>query len=240
MFEILPAIDLRDGKCVRLLHGDYSKETIYGDDPVQMARKWESLGATRLHVVDLDGAKEARPVNHEVVAEIARALSIPVHLGGGLRTRESIAQVLESGVARAIIGTRAIENEEWAREMFAEWGERLILGLDAREGRVATAGWLETSSVDAVEFAQRMQELGCRRINFTDIGRDGTLSGPNLPALEKMASSVQIPVVASGGVHVAQDVRDIRRIPNIEGVIVGKALYENTATMPDLLAAAKD
>ncbi len=238
MFEILPAIDLRDGKCVRLLRGDYAQETIYGDDPVVMARKWEALGARRLHVVDLDGAKAGAPENHEVVAQIARALSIPVQLGGGLRTRESIAQVLESGVERAIIGTRAIQNPEWAREMFREFGPRLILGLDAREGKIATAGWMETSAVEAVEFAQQAEAWGCRRIIFTDIARDGTLEGPNIPALQKVAAAVSIPVVASGGVHVAQDVRALRQVANVEGVIVGKALYANTATLPDLLQMA--
>lgn len=240
MFEILPAIDLRGGRCVRLVRGDYNAETIYGDEPIVMARKWEALGARRLHLVDLDGAKAGAPQNHEVVAEIARALSIPVQLGGGLRTRESIAQVLEAGVERAIIGTKAIESPDWAREMFQEFGPRLILGLDAREGEIATAGWIETSGVEAVDFAREAESWGCRRIIFTDIARDGTLAGPNLEALQKVAAAVSIPVVASGGVHVAEDVRALKAVANVEGVIVGKALYENTATLPDLLQMAEE
>ena len=225
---------------MRLVRGDYNSETIYGEEPVVMARKWEALGARRLHLVDLDGAKVGQPQNHEVVAEIARALSIPVQLGGGLRTRESIAQVLLAGVERAIIGTKAIESPEWAREMFQEFGPRLILGLDAREGKVATAGWIETSSVEAVDFARQAESWGCRRIIFTDIARDGTLAGPNIEALQKVAAAVSIPVVASGGVHVAEDVRALRAVANVEGVIVGKALYENTATLPDLLQMAEE
>jgi phosphoribosylformimino-5-aminoimidazole carboxamide ribotide isomerase len=240
MFQILPAIDLRGGRCVRLLRGDYAQETVYNDDPTVQAREFEALGAPRLHVVDLDGAREGRPVNHEAVALIARAISIPVQIGGGLRSRESIAQVLEAGVERAIIGTKAIQDEAWASEMFEEFGARLILGIDAREGRVATAGWLETSDVEAEEFARRAEGWGCRRIIFTDIARDGTLAGPNLEALEKVASAVGIPVVASGGVHVAEDAREIKKVANVEGVIVGRALYEKTASLPDLLAIAAE
>ena len=225
---------------MRLVRGDYNAETIYGDEPVVMARKWEALGARRLHLVDLDGAKAGQPQNHEVVSEIARALSIPVQLGGGLRTRESIAQVLEAGVERAIIGTKAIESPDWAREMFQEFGPRLILGLDAREGKIATAGWIETSGVEAVDFAREAQSWGCQRIIFTDIARDGTLAGPNIEALQKVAAAVSIPVVASGGVHVAEDVRALKAVANVEGVIVGKALYENTATLPDLLQMAEE
>jgi phosphoribosylformimino-5-aminoimidazole carboxamide ribotide isomerase len=203
-----------------------------------MARKWEALGARRLHLVDLDGAKSGSPQNHQIVAEIARALSIPVQLGGGMRTRETIAQVLESGVERVIIGTKAIESPDWAREMFQEFGSRLILGLDARDGKVATAGWIETSGVEAVDFAKQAESWGCERIIFTDIARDGMLTGPNIEALEMVAAAVKIPVIASGGVHVAEDVNALKVVANVEGVIVGKALYAGTATLPDFLAAA--
>ena len=241
-FEIMPAIDLRGGQCVRLVRGDYNQETVYGADPVVMARQWESQGATRLHLVDLDGARDGRQINAEVVGEIAKALAIPTQLGGGLRSQAAIQNTLDMGISRCIIGTRAIENESWAREMFAAFGEQLILGIDARDGLVATAGWLETSQVLATDFARQMQDLGCRRIIFTDIARDGTLQGPNLDALKSVAQSVEIPIIASGGVHVSADVRAIRQLnlPNIEGVIVGKALYEQTATMPDLLRYANE
>ena len=240
-FEILPAIDLRDGKCVRLVRGDYAQETIYNDNPVVVARQWESEGARRLHLVDLDGAREGKPINTQVIGEIARAIAVPVQLGGGLRTQEDIQSTLDAGVERCIIGTRAIENADWARQMFAQFGENLILGIDARDGMVATAGWLETSQTSSVEFAQRMESLGCRRMVFTDIARDGTLAGPNLEALERVAQSVNIPVIASGGVAKSDDVNAIKRIHNVEGVIVGKALYEKTANLHEMLnlAAAK-
>ena len=238
MFEILPAIDLRGGRCVRLVRGDYAQETVYGDDPVAMARRWEALGARRLHLVDLDGARDGVQANHEVVAEIARALAIPTQLGGGLRSREAIAQVLEAGVERAIIGTKAIESPEWAREMFQEFGPRLILGLDAREGRVATAGWIETSEVQAVDFARQAESWGCKRIIFTDIARDGMLAGPNAAALRAVSEAVEIPVIASGGVHKATDIHILKNIPNVEGAIVGKALYEGTTTLVGLLRIA--
>jgi phosphoribosylformimino-5-aminoimidazole carboxamide ribotide isomerase len=239
MFEIIPAIDLRGGQCVRLLQGDYRQETVYGQDPVAMARRWQDEGATRLHVVDLDGARDGAPANLPVIAAIAKELSIPVQMGGGLRTREAIQSTLEAGVQRCILGTKAVQEPEWAQQMFAEFGDALILGLDARNGQVAVSGWQETSSVPAVHFAQTMQERGCHRIIFTDIGRDGMLSGPNLEAMQEMAAAVEIPVIASGGVHVAGDIGALKQIANLEGAIVGKALYEGTATMVDLLNTAK-
>jgi phosphoribosylformimino-5-aminoimidazole carboxamide ribotide isomerase len=239
MFEIIPAIDIRGGQCVRLVHGDYNRETVYGADPVAMARRWQDEGATRLHVVDLDGAREGAPANLPIIAAIAKALSIPVQMGGGLRTREAIQSTLDAGVQRCILGTKAVQEPEWAQQMFAEFDDAIILGLDAREGQVAVAGWLETSPVPAVHFAQTMQERGCRRIIFTDIGRDGTLAGPNLAAMREMAEAVEIPVIASGGIHVASDISDLKQIPNIEGAIAGKALYEGTATLSQMLEYAR-
>jgi phosphoribosylformimino-5-aminoimidazole carboxamide ribotide isomerase len=233
-FEIIPAIDIRGGQCVRLLQGDYNHETVYGKDPVEMAQRWESEGATRLHVVDLDGAKAGSDANHAIVARIAEALKIPVQLGGGLRDAATIQKVLDSGVQRCIIGTKAAKEPEWAQQMFATFGDAIILGLDARDGMVAVAGWQETSAIPAVSFAQTMQSFGCARIIFTDIARDGTLAGPNAQALRQVAEAVEIPVIASGGVHKATDIRILKNIPNVEGAIVGKALYEGTATMHQL------
>ena len=239
-FEIIPAIDIRGGQCVRLLQGDYNHETVYGQDPVEMAQRWESEGATRLHVVDLDGAKVGSDANHAIVARIAQTLKIPVQLGGGLRDASTIQTVLDSGVQRCIIGTKAAQEPQWAQQMFAQFGEAIILGIDAREGMVAVAGWQETSAIPAVSFAQTMQEFGCARIIFTDIARDGMLSGPNAEAMRQMAEAVEIPVIASGGVHKSTDIRILKNIPNIEGAIVGKALYEGTATMNQLLTVARD
>ena len=238
--EIIPAIDIRDGKCVRLLQGRYDEETIYGDDPVEMAKRWEDEGGTRLHVVDLDGARAGKPANLEIIARIAQALKIPVQMGGGLREREDIERVLQVGVSRCIVGTKAAREPQWAQQIFAEFGDRIILGLDARDGFVSTSGWEESTHLPAAHFAQTMQSFGCARIIFTDIARDGTLAGPNAIALREIAEAVDIPVTASGGVHKSTDIRILKNIPNVEGAIVGKALYEGTATMAQLLAVAKD
>jgi phosphoribosylformimino-5-aminoimidazole carboxamide ribotide isomerase len=238
--EIIPAIDLRGGQCVRLLQGNYDHETVYGNDPIAMARRWESEGATRLHVVDLDGARDGLPANLEIVGRIAQALTIPVQMGGGLRSAQAIEKALQAGVERCIIGTQAAQRPEWAQQMFAQFGESTILGLDARDGFVVTAGWRETSDIPAVHFAQTMQEFGCRRIIFTDIARDGTLSGPNAAALRAVAEAIQIPVIASGGVHKATDIRILKNIPSVEGAIVGKALYEGTVTLGALIRIAQE
>ena len=238
--EIIPANDIRDGKCVRLLQGRYDEETIYGDDPVEMALRWEAEGGTRLHVVDLDGARAGRPANLEIIARIASALKIPVQMGGGLRERDDIERVLQAGVSRCIVGTKAAREPQWAQQIFAEFGDQIILGLDARDGFVSTSGWEESTQLPAVLFAQTMQSFGCARIIFTDIARDGTLAGPNAIALREIAEAVDIPVIASGGVHKSTDIRILKNIPNVVGAIVGKALYEGTATMAQLLAVAKD
>ncbi len=237
-FEIIPSIDIRGGQCVRLLQGKYDKETVYGNDPVAMAQRWQDEGGTRLHVVDLDGARDGVPANIEAIEQIARTLSIPVQMGGGLRSGEAIQRVLDAGVQRCIIGTQAAARPEWAQQMFAQFGDAIILGIDARDGIVATAGWEQSSGIPAVHFAQAMQNAGCARIIFTDIARDGTLAGPNAAALREIAEAVEIPVIASGGVHKSTDVRILRNIPNVEGVIVGKALYEGTATLPHLITIA--
>jgi phosphoribosylformimino-5-aminoimidazole carboxamide ribotide isomerase len=239
MLEIIPAIDIRGGKCVRLLQGDYAEETVYGDDPLGMAQRWQDEGATRLHIVDLDGARDGLPINIEVVGKIAQTLSIPVQIGGGLRTADAIDKALDSGVQRCIIGTKAAEQAQWAQQIFAQFGDAIILGLDARVGKVATAGWREDSGIPVVHFAQTMQDFGCHRIIFTDIARDGTLAGPNAEALRAVAEAVEIPVIASGGVHKVTDVRILRSIPRIEGIIVGKALYEGTTSLKQLMHVAK-
>jgi phosphoribosylformimino-5-aminoimidazole carboxamide ribotide isomerase len=238
--EIIPAIDIRGGKCVRLLQGKYSEETVYGDDPVSMAQKFENEGATRLHVVDLDGARDGAPTNLPIIARIASTLKIPVQTGGGLRERDDVKRVLDAGIARCIIGTKAAREPQWAQQIFAEFGDAIILGLDARDGFVAVSGWEEGTQLPATHFAQTMQNFGCARIIFTDIARDGTLAGPNAIALREVAEAVEIPVIASGGVHKATDVRILKNIPNVEGAIVGKALYEGTATLKQLLIVAQE
>lgn len=238
--EIIPAIDLRGGRCVRLLQGRYDEETVYGDDPTAQALKFQNEGATRLHVVDLDGARDGSQANLKSIEKICAALTIPVQSGGGIRSRDAVSRVLAAGVSRCILGTQAAREPQWAQQMFAEFGEQIVLGLDAKNGFVAVAGWEETSLLPAVTFAQTMQERGCRRIIFTDIARDGTLAGPNAAALREICEAVEIPVIASGGVHKATDVRILKNIAGVEAVIVGKALYENTTSMEKLLRVASE
>ena len=238
--EVIPAVDIRNGKCVRLLQGKFDQETVFADDPVEMALHWESLGARRLHVVDLDGAKTGEPQNLDVIGRIASTLKIPVQMGGGIRTIETAWQVLGLGVDRVVIGTSAVLDRDFARAMFQEFGERVALGLDAHDGFVATHGWQETSKLGPVDFAQEMERLGARRIIHTDISRDGMLEGVNLAAMEAMARAVSVPVIASGGVTSVEDIRRLREIEplGIEGVIAGKALYTGSLDLPEAIRVA--
>jgi len=235
--QIWPAIDLLGGRCVRLEQGDYNRETVYDDDPVAVARKWVDLGADCLHLVDLDGAKDGRPVNRDVVAAIARAVDVPCELGGGVRDQATIEQLLDVGVSRVVIGTLALKNPDWFREMCTAYPDHLVLGLDARDGRVATDGWLETSDLMATDLAQQFDDAPLAAVVYTDIARDGMLSGPNLAAMRQMQVACQHEVVASGGVSSAEDIAQLAAIP-MAGCIVGKALYEDRLTLPEAIAAA--
>jgi len=240
-FEVLPAIDLRGGKCVRLVQGDYARETVFGEDPVEMARRWEGEGAGRLHVVDLDAARSGEPENLAVVARIAAALSIPVQMGGGVRDRAAVLRTLDAGVDRAILGTVAAADPEGAAALFAEFGERLVLGLDARDGKVAVAGWRETTTWDAPDLAVRLAAVGARRIIYTDIATDGTGVGPNLEATRRLAEAAGAPVIASGGVGSVDHIRAVAALTpaGVEGVIVGKALYTGAVRLAEALAAVR-
>jgi phosphoribosylformimino-5-aminoimidazole carboxamide ribotide isomerase len=223
---VIPSIDLRDGRCVRLMQGDFARETVYGDDPVQMALRWQEAGAALLHVVDLDGAREGRPVQVAIVAAIAAALTIPVQSSGGLRTRDDIALLLTSGVRRVVLGTAALENRALLAEALAAWGpERIVLGIDARDGMVATRGWIETTAVRATDLARDLGTLGLRHLIYTDIGRDGTLHEPNYAALAEMVAIGDFAVIASGGVARKEQLAVLAALPGIEGAILGRALY---------------
>ena len=233
--QILPAIDLRGGQCVRLRQGDYAQETVFGDDPVAMARRWADGGAERLHLVDLDGAKAGEPVNHAVVREIVRSLSIPVQLGGGIRTEETIRFMLDDvGIDRAIVGTQALKQPEWFREMVAAYPGRLALGLDARDSMVATEGWLEVSSVSAIELAQQFADLDLAAVIYTNIANDGMMQGVDEQTIQDMIALVEIGlhVIASGGVSTMADVSRLAEVssehPGLVGAIIGRALYEGT------------
>ena len=236
-FEIIPAIDIRGGQCVRLIQGNYAQETVYGADPLAMAHQWADQGAGRIHIVDLDGARDGQSGNLEIISKIASELSIPVQVGGGIRTHDTLDTLLGAGVQRCILGTKAAQDTRWAEETFAIYADAVILGIDARDGKVAVSGWQETSSADAIGFARYMEEAGCMRIIFTDIARDGMLSGPNLEAMQSMAEAVEIPVIASGGVQSAKDLAPLQAIAGVEGVIIGKALYEGKVTLQELLAS---
>jgi phosphoribosylformimino-5-aminoimidazole carboxamide ribotide isomerase len=237
--EVIPAIDLLNGKCVRLYQGDYEQSQVFSENPVEIARQWLDRGATRLHVVDLDGAKQGQPVNLEAIEAIVRAISIPVQVGGGLRDRASVARLLDLGVERAIIGTVAIEQPQLVERLCEEFPERIAVGIDARDGMVATRGWLETSQVAATELAQQMAAVGAAAIIYTDIHRDGTLTGPNLPALRELASVVEIPVIASGGVSSLTDLLSLLALEplGISGAIVGRALYTGDVDLTEAVQA---
>lgn len=237
--EVIPAIDLLRGQCVRLYQGDYGKAEVFGQDPLAMAQHWADQGATRLHLVDLDGAKDGVPVNHAVIGQIAQALSIPVQVGGGLRDREGVTRLLDSGVQRAILGTVAVEQPELVQQLCEAFPGQILVGIDARDGKVATRGWLETAEVSAIALAQQMAELGAAAVIYTDIQRDGTLQGPNKPALREMAEALTIPVIASGGVSSLTDLLSLLALEpvGLEGAIVGRAIYTGDVKLREAIAA---
>jgi len=235
--QIWPAIDLRGGKCVRLRQGDYHQETVYSDAPDSMARQWVALGAERLHLVDLEGAREGRSANGSSVLSILKAVGVPCQLGGGIRDEATIADLLALGLDRLVIGTRAVKDPDWFRAMCRRFPHRLVAGIDAREGRVATDGWLETSRVEATRLARDLTDEPLAAIVYTDISKDGMLGGPNLAAMADMASCVEVPVIASGGVTTASDIIRLAAT-GVAGCIIGRSLYEGSLTLPDALEAA--
>jgi phosphoribosylformimino-5-aminoimidazole carboxamide ribotide isomerase len=237
--EILPAIDLRGGKCVRLIQGDYGRETVFGDDPVAIARHWEEQGATRLHVVDLEGAKEGHPCQLDTVAAIAHGVSIPVEMGGGIRTVRIAREVLAAGLERVILGSAALEPAV-AAEFASALPGRVVGGIDARDGLVAVRGWLDTTQVRAVDLARELVALGLEWIVYTDIGRDGMLRGANVEAMQSMVEAVpQAKVIASGGVTTVGDIRALRKA-GAAAAIVGMALYTGKLKLEDALRAAME
>jgi phosphoribosylformimino-5-aminoimidazole carboxamide ribotide isomerase len=232
--QVIPAIDVRGGRCVRLWQGDFEQETVFGDDPTAMAVRWESEGAERIHLVDLDGAKEGRPVNVDAVRRIVASVGVPCQLGGGIRDEATIAAWLEEGLERVVVGTQALRDPDWFGHMARAYPGRLLLGLDARDGRVAAQGWLEVSSVAALALAQEFDPLPLAGIIYTDIARDGTLEGPNLGAIAALAQAVRTPVIASGGVGKLEDLERLATLP-IAGCIIGRALYEGRFSLRSAL-----
>lgn len=235
--ELWPAIDVRGGKCVRLLQGDYDRETVFGDDPVEMVRRFVAGGARRLHIVDLDGAKAGLPVQADLVARMVAAAGIPCQLGGGIRGLDTARAYASAGVQRLVVGSVAIEQPEVLEAIAEELPGRVVLGLDARDGRVATRGWLETSGLDAIDVATRHARLPLAAIVYTDIAKDGMMAGPNLAALTEMIRAVRFPVVASGGISNVADIRAVAAA-GAAGCIVGRALYDGAVTLAEALRAA--
>ncbi len=237
--QIWPAIDLRGGNCVRLKQGDYDRETVFSHDPAAMAAHWVGLGGKCLHLVDLDGARDGRLVNLDAVRAIVRAVDVPCELGGGIRSEESIRELIDIGVSRLVIGTLAIKKPDWFRQMCRAFPGKLVLGIDARGGRVATDGWLETSNISAVELARQFAAEPLCAINYTDIDTDGMMKGPNVSAMSEMNGAVDVPVVASGGVTTVADVARLAAT-GVDGCIIGRALYEGSLTLPQALNAAEE
>jgi phosphoribosylformimino-5-aminoimidazole carboxamide ribotide isomerase len=236
-FELIPAIDLKGGKCVRLQEGIASRSTEYSDDPVSMALHWEAQGATRLHLVDLDGAFSGQSAHLDIAKSIFRSLKIPVQFGGGLRTVDQVETILDLGADRAIIGTVAVDQPEVVEESVKRHPESIVVGIDAREGNVVLRGWVEKTVVSAVDLARRMKDIGVKRIIYTDVARDGMLSGVNFDETENVCRKGEIRVIASGGVSSVEDVRTLwnRRACGIEGAILGRALYDRKIDFADLV-----
>ena len=240
-FTIYPAIDMRGGKCVRLLQGDYNKETVYGDSPFDMAKAFADAGAEWIHMVDLDGAKAGKRVNDQYVLEVAKKLDAKVQIGGGIRTEEDVAYYIENGVDRVILGSAAISNPEFVKDMLKKYKEKIAIGIDANDGYVATEGWLNTSSVKATDLGVELANAGAQTFIFTDIATDGMLSGPNIDAVATLAVATGKRVIASGGVSSIEDLKALSKLVDqgVSGAIVGKAIYTNQFTVQEALEEVK-
>jgi len=237
--NIYPAVDILNGQAVRLRQGRKEDVTVYGR-PLEMAQRWARAGAEWLHVVDLDGALEGSPRNHASIAEIAAAIPVlKLQIGGGMRSMQALDQAFQAGVRRAVLGTSAVTDSAFVKEALKRWGDRIAIGIDARDGIAKVSGWTEDSKVGAIELARRLEGAGATRVIYTDISRDGVLVGPNIPALRQMIDGTGLQVIASGGVSQIDDVRALSeiKVPRLEGVIIGKALYEGHVSLEDALQA---
>ena len=238
---IIPAVDIKNGKCVRLLQGRQDAETVFSDDPAAMARKWANAGAELIHVIDLDGAFTKGPQNLDAIKRIMKTIDTPIQLGGGIRDEQTAETYLNLGIEKVIIGTEAIRNPDWVKRTAERFPERVVVGIDARNGRVAIEGWTENTQFDAVESARCFEDCGLSHINFTDIYRDGMQTGPNIEETRRLAESISIPVVASGGVATIEDIRNLLPLEacGLIGVITGKALYSGTLDFEESLALVR-
>jgi phosphoribosylformimino-5-aminoimidazole carboxamide ribotide isomerase len=232
--EIIPAIDLKDGRCVRLYQGDYDKETVFSTDPVGTAMKWQSLGAMRLHIIDLDGAASGKLQNMDIITEIASTLLIPVQVGGGIRDIKTMEKLFKAGVDRVVLGTSAVEDPQMVKEAYYRFDQSVIIGIDAREGHLAIRGWQQDTEFGVVEFAQAMVKLGAKRFIYTDISRDGTLTEPNFSAIFELVDSTRFPVIASGGISSLVHLKVLKKL-GAAGAIVGRALYTGDINLKQAL-----
>ena len=239
---IIPAVDIKDGRCVRLLQGRKNAETVYADDPVQMAKQWESQGAELIHVIDLDGAFQQHPQNTDTIKKTVEHLNIPVQVGGGIRDQTTIRQYLDIGVARVIIGTEAIKSPKMVKNACKAFPEQIVVAIDARRGMVAIEGWTQTTPMKAIDLAKRFEDCGVAAINFTDIDRDGMQTGPNIAETRRIAEAISIPLIASGGVSSINDIKNILPLKpmGITGIIIGKALYSGSLDLRDAIALTKN
>lgn len=236
---LFPAIDIRNGNCVRLIQGDYDKETIYGDSPTKMALEWERKGAEYIHLIDLDGAKTGNSLNKQAIQAVAQAVSIPVQVGGGIRSIDIIEEHIKNGVSRVIIGTAAITNPDFLKEAVEKFGAKIAVSIDARNGYVATDGWTETSDIKAIDLLKDLEEIGVKTIVYTDIFKDGMLEGPNFEELSTIDQATKIDVIASGGVTTKEDIQKLTEM-NMYGAIIGKALYDGNLIFEELVGDQHD
>lgn len=235
--EVIPAIDLKGGKCVRLFQGKADRETVYYENPLEVALMWEQKGARRLHMVDLDGAFQGSPQNKAVIKEIAAALQIPIQMGGGIRKEETVEELLSLGISRVIIGTAAVDNPGLVERLVETYGERIMVGVDAQDGLVAVKGWVEASTLKALDLVKQMEQLGIKEVVYTDISRDGTLQGPNFDSTREIAENTGVKIIASGGVSSLEDIKKAKELEGvgISGIIVGQALYTEKFTLEEAL-----
>lgn len=236
--DVIPAIDIRGGKCVRLEQGDYGRETVFGDDPVKMAVRWATLGAKRIHIVDLDGARDGSQANAEIVSRIVQTVDSAIQCGGGIRDIPTLKHTLEMGVNRVVIGTAAVKDPQMLRDAVAVAGDRLIVSVDAREGLVSLEGWTESTDITALSLIGRLQGMGVQRIVYTDILRDGVKGGPNFEMYERLSAETSVKIVAAGGVSTVEDVRRLSEA-GIDGAIIGRALYRGEIDLAEAFAAAR-
>jgi len=236
--EVIPAVDIKGGKCVRLYQGDYLRETVFSEDPVDVALGWRAQGARRLHVIDLDGAAGGEPRNIAAIEAIVKRVNLPVQLGGGIRDEATVSKLLAIGINRVILGTVAVENPELLKSLCQKYDEAIVVGIDARDGYVATRGWIKGTDIKALELGLKMADIGVRRIIYTDIKRDGTLTEPGFESIAEMVKGVNLPIIAAGGISKLSHLRKLKEL-GVEGAIVGKALYTGDINLKEALAAVK-